>query len=271
LEFADYIVVFFAGCIGGMIAGLLGLGGGVIYVVVLSHYFTKLNIQNIEIVRFILSNSFFAIFFASIFGSLQQIRKKNFFFKEVSATAITAMTAMLFISILILKYDWYSKEAFSLFFTMVLFLFMLRMILSLRKNKTKKFKESLNIRIFPPLGFLMGTFSALSGLGGGVITVPILSDIYKLKIKKATSISLGVMPFMALTSSLIYAFLKSGKGPDASLGYIMPQIVLPLVAGVILCAPLGVKLAFALKEIIIRIIFIIVLSLIILKTILSLL
>lgn len=262
LTFIDYIILFSSGCLGGIIAGLLGVGGGVINVFILTFYADKLGIDSIDQVRFILANSLFAIFFSSVFGSIQQIKNKNFYFKEVGLTTISAIIANTLISWSILYFEWYSKERFSIFFIVVLGLISLKMILTVRQKTNNKFKDKLPLKLFLPLGFIAGIFSALSGLGGGVIMVPYMSDFYKLKIKKATSISLGVMPFMTLCTSVLYALFDKGQSQSA-FGYIYPGVVVPMGIGVMLCAPLGVKLAGKLSDKAIRIAFIIIVLIVI--------
>jgi uncharacterized membrane protein YfcA len=261
IEFLDILILFLTGCLGGVIAGLLGVGGGVIYVFILSFYMDKLGIQdNVEQVRFMLSNSFFAIFFASVFGSIQQFRNKNYHLKEVLLTASTAIIASAGVSLFITHNTWYTREKFTIVFVSILFLLIVKMLFSLKK-KADAFKDSIPKKTFPIAGFLMGLFSGFSGLGGGVITVPVLSDISKLKIKKATSISLGVMPLMSLVSVIIYMFTQTQSG-NSALGYLYPQVTIPMVIGVIIMAPQGVKLSRKLSDNFIRILFISVLILV---------
>nr|MBC8342685.1 sulfite exporter TauE/SafE family protein [Bacteroidota bacterium] len=231
---------------------------GVIYVFILSFYLEKLGMtDHIDQVRFILSNSFFAIFFASVFGSIQQFRSKNYHLKEVLLTTVTAVLASSTLALLITQRDWYTKQKFTLVFVSILVLLIIKMLLTLRR-KNSSFKDQIPDKIYPATGLLMGIFSALSGLGGGVVTVPVLSDIFKLKIKKATSISLGVMPFMSLVAVLIYSLTDTEASVNA-FGYLYPQITLPMVAGVMIMAPLGVKLSRLFSDTFIRILFITIL------------
>jgi uncharacterized protein len=271
LELIDILLLFIAGCFAGTLSGLLGVGGGVINVAILTYYFDREfpNINTIDLTRFVLSNSFLAIFFSSIFGSVQQMRMKNFYLKEVLLTASTTVIVSFALSLFILEFDWYSRERFTWFFVVILTGLMIRMLLNIKNEKKDHFTDQIPLKHFPVTGIFTGIFSALSGLGGGVVTVPVLSDVHKLRIKKATSISLGVMPLMALCNVLAYSFQNSTSLVDFTIGYIKPDITIPLVAGVIICAPLGVKLSGIISGKAIRIVFVSVVSLVIFRMLYS--
>lgn len=270
LEYYDILLLFLAGCIAGTISGLLGVGGGIINVAILTYYFDKSGISSIELTRFVLSNSFLAIFFSSVFGSIQQYRMNNFHLKEVLLLASTTITLSFLVSFIILEFNWYSRERFTVFFVLILTGLIIKMALNIRSKTKSEFLEKISMKHYPLTGIFTGIFSALSGLGGGVITVPVLSDVHKLRIKKATSISLGVMPLMALFNTLIYGLYHNTSFSEMTIGYIKPDITIPLVIGVILFAPLGVKLASTVSDKLIRLIFVIIVTLVIFKMIYSL-
>jgi uncharacterized membrane protein YfcA len=265
----DIIILVIAGGLGGLLSGLLGVGGGVVYVLILTHYFEKMQLGNIEMVRFILSNSFFAILFSSLIGSYQQIKMKNFYIREVLSIASTAVLTWIAITLLIIHFDWYSKRLFSGFFIIVLIGTALKMFLGANNRSKIQYRESLPQKVYPVVGIFTGFFSALSGLGGGVITVPALSDYMKLKIRKATSISLGVIPFLAAASFILYAVAKPEENNSAVLGYLYPQLVLPMVFGGLFTAPFGVRLSSKLSERTTRLYFVLLLLLVTVRMLFS--
>jgi uncharacterized membrane protein YfcA len=59
--------------------------------------------------------------------------------------------------------------------------------------------------VLPFLGFLIGTVAALTGIGGGVFIVPLLTLVYALSPTNAAGTSLTVIVFTALASTLNYS------------------------------------------------------------------
>jgi len=256
------IILFITGCVGGLLAGLLGIGGGVVYVLVLTVFLEKIVPGNHELVRYIIANSAFAVFFAGLSGSIQQYRKSNFYPVKVILIALPAIATAWALSGLIAGKDWYDKKVFLIIVSIVLTFLMIRSLLfSGNGNKLKD--ENNRPWGYILTGFVTGLFGALTGLGGGIISVPILHSVLHVRIRKATSISLGVMPFFTLVMSLFYGFQHPADPGlfSFSLGYILPFYSFPLIAGVILFSPLGVKLSERISGLSIKIIFTIIVTL----------
>ncbi|MBI1185303.1 TSUP family transporter [bacterium] len=260
-----YFYLILAGLIGGFIAGLLGVGGGLIFVFVLSIYFKKLGIDPIEMPRFLISNSIFATFFAGLSSSIKNYKAGNFYFREVISCAIPGVVATLILSFLITNFSWYSKKQFTIFFV-VLIGFFLYKLLAKRKNEDRPINVQVSYKKLGLIGFLSGIVSALSGLGGGVVMIPLMTELLKIPIKKAASISLGVIPFFAFAMSLFYGFTFT---PSIDLphsgGYLVFHAALPLAIGVVAAAPFGVRVAKLLPSTLIKVMFATLLAIVALK------
>jgi uncharacterized membrane protein YfcA len=102
------------------------------------------------------------------------------------------------------------------------------------------------------IGVFGGAIAALSGLGGGIIVVPLLMIFGKIDVKKATSISMGFIAFSSLFLSI-----NNIVGLDSESQLIYPSIIFPLVIGVIIGAPQGVNLAKRLSSKTVKSIFMI--------------
>jgi len=256
-----------SGLLGGFLAGLLGVGGGVIFVFVLSIYFHATGVSDDEIPRYIISNSIFATFFAGLSSSVRNIRAGNFYAKEVLLTAIPGAIISVVIAWSITAYSWYSKQHFTIFFAFLILFFFYRL---LRKKVSDTDKEIPRTFGFSLIGLLSGLVSSLSGLGGGVVMIPMIKELTNMKIQKAASISLGVIPVFAMSMSIFYLLTIPGVSQNAyTVGYIDLQAALPLAAGVIIAAPFGVKFAQKLSQRVIKVMFAVVLGIVALKLIYS--
>ena len=93
-------------------------------------------------------------------------------------------------------------------------------------------------------GFFTGIITSMSGLGGGVVMIPFFTNLLQMDIRKATSISAGVIILFALPVSISYlqasAPILNSYIPWQT-GYIIYPLILPLIVGVMLLAPYGVR------------------------------
>lgn len=256
-----------SGLVGGFLAGLLGVGGGVIFVFVLSIYFQSTGIASDELPRFIISNSIFATFFAGLSGSIRNLRAGNFYLKEVLSVALPGAIVSVLIAWSITTYSWYSQQRFTIFFAGLILFFFYRLV---RKKIAEDEVELKRPQVFPFIGLLSGLVSGLSGLGGGVVMIPMIKELTNMKIQKAASISLGVIPVFALSMSIYYLLSVPGPASDPyTVGYIDFKAAIPLALGVIVAAPLGVKFAQKLSQSVIKVMFAVVLGIVALKLIYS--
>jgi uncharacterized membrane protein YfcA len=263
----DISILFLLGGLGGLLAGLLGIGGGVIYVLIFNYYLTKYGIPNELIVPSIIANSMFAILFAGLSGTYKQWKNKNFYPNEMFVAGLAASVSSIFFSYVISKGTWYTKESFSIFFISLLILIALRIFTQRKKQEIENTKTP-SILSLSITGLISGTIAAFSGIGGGVIIVPILTDIIKIPIKKATSISLGVISIMALFTSIYNGTLSAASAGMGSL--LIFSLAIPVALGSLIASPMGVQLANKLTPSQIRIILFLFLVVVILKMLIGL-
>ena len=230
-----------AGLVGGFMAGLLGIGGGVVFIAILPLVLRHVGVPEDQIVQYTIANSIFGTWFASLSASSNLIRHKEFHLKEVAWIGLGSSVFSLAVIRYIVNTPLYSKEAFNVII-IVLLLFVL--IQTLRKAR-KILLSTPEIKSTPTLlvaGASGGTVSALSGLGGGTIIIPILHLVLKMDIKKAKSISLGVI---FITTSILTAnnLLENTILIESinHTGYIVWSVALPLSLGVMISSSLGVK------------------------------
>lgn len=263
LELTDFIFIALMGAVGAYISGLLGVGGGIIFIPVLEHYLIKSGATGPELVKFTLANSFFVIVFAGIIISFKQYRSGNFYFKPVLYTAVPGIVSATILTLFIIKGDWYQPAIFKTFFLMMLIPMTLRMFT--RKEHSNQETTLPQPKYFSITGFFTGIITGLSGLGGGILMVPVFSDILKIPIKIATSISTGVIPLFTLALIIPYMSASPVKLDNWQLGYVVFPLVAPLILSVWVFSPIGVRAAHRMKPVTLRLIFASITSLIIIK------
>ncbi|MDZ4840511.1 MAG: sulfite exporter TauE/SafE family protein [Bacteroidota bacterium] len=271
----DTLWFVLAGIIGGFLGGFLGIGGGMIFVPVLGYFVSKLGLSDVISVRTVLANSLFAIVFSGFSSSYKQYRSKNFYLQPVLNVAIPGIFTSLLLTYFINSGTWYNKKSFSIVFLSLLAVLLVRMLIRPKKaaiNSNDLGVEEVVSWKYNLTGFFSGFISSLSGLGGGVVIVPILTNVIKLKVKQAISISTGSFPLLALALSIFYSF-QSIPGVFADniyhIGYLLPSYVFPMVVGVLISTPYGVKLNHNSDDKLVKLVFILVLALIAIQTVLK--
>lgn len=263
------IVLLIAGAIGGFLAGLLGIGGGPIYAVILGEYVPMVyqtQVTESELIQMVIANTVFARMFAGCSGSWQQYKLNNFHLKPVLTIAAPAIIMSLTLSSILSKIN-YSKTTFSIIF-ILLFLPLLYKMITDNKEK-KRFNQPYRIKVFflNMVGFLSGSVTALAGLGGGFVVTPLLNALFNIKIRKVISISLGVVFIVSSSFTLFNLFIRSVETDIPwTVGLISLPLSLPMIVGVIAVAPLGVRTSKKLTPYRLRMIFIVFCIFIILKT-----
>lgn len=259
IDVIDIIVLLITGIAGGTLAGMLGIGGGVIYVFIFSLFistFTATPIQSQELVSLLIANTVFALVFAGIAGSIKQYKSKNFFPKSILWIGIPGVLAAITTSIIISYSGLYSKERFAVLFSVIMLPVIARMLLQ-DKIKWQQL-HGIKPRYFMVTGLIAGTVTALSGLGGGFVIVPVLNGMIGIPIKKTISISLGVIAFVAFFFTLynLFGIAYPHYAFPYTKGAIIFPMVLPVVGGVMIGAPLGVQISHKLPNKWLRIIFV---------------
>ncbi len=271
------LLLFFAGCLGGFLAGLLGVGGGLIFIPILTYIFSHLfNLNNEEIVRYTLANSIALVFISGVSGIYRQMRMKIYQPKKSLMIGIPGAISAALMSIGIQHSNWYNHDRFQWVFLLFLILSILNMIFKKDLKNEENIIASTHqnksfLKVF--VGILAGAVVSLSGLGGGIIMVPLFRMILKLNIRESTALSLSVVPILSFLPLLSYianpnfTILQVSNSNIFQTGYITWPYFLPMALGVIIFSSLGQKIAPKTPSIFIRVIFALLSSIILIKSI----
>jgi uncharacterized membrane protein YfcA len=113
-----------------------------------------------------------------------------------------------------------------------------------------------------PVGLTVGIFSALLGVGGGLVAIPLMLYIVGLPIEKVAATSLAVIVFAASAGTLTYMFSGASHVglPHGSLGYVHVSAGLPLLFGSLITVPLGARVNQRMKVRTLRLLFAVLLT-----------
>lgn len=266
-----FVLLLFLGAATGFYSGLLGTGGNIILIPALDLLFVYYGISGTESVKFIIANSLFVTVFLGAAISFQQHRIGNFHLKEILGIGIPGMVSAYMMSEWINSSNWFDKFYFDIIFLTLLILLAVRLLFFKTHERPieENQKKEINFASFMGVGLLTGCVTSLSGLGGGIVLIPFLTDMMKEPVKKASSISIGVIMLLAISVTASYLFVNEGYPVQAKLpmqiGYISILTIAPILAGIFIASSYGVKVAHKTSPLKLRIIFGIIVTLLCIK------
>ena len=153
----------------GFLAGLFGIGGGLITVPFLFFIFDSINMNPDYLMHLAVGTSFAIIVPTSIVSLLTHKKHGSVDFSVIKNYAIFVILGVLSGTIFAAVMD---TKSLLLFFTIIVFLcgaYLLNI-----KDKTDQLKVNFNLIPRILLGFVSGFISSTMGIGGAIMNVPIL-------------------------------------------------------------------------------------------------
>ncbi|BAY83144.1 hypothetical protein NIES267_26310 [Calothrix parasitica NIES-267] len=202
----NWLLLLISGLIAGILAGLLGIGGGTVLVpILLTFGYTLLQAT---------ATSSLAIVITATSGTIQNWRMGYIDFKKVIFLALPAACTAYF-SAGIAKFipERNRLVAFGILLLFTIYLVELRKKLSKKQEEAAENEQnqqnqestiaSIASRIIT--GGLAGMLAGIFGVGGGVIMVPLQMLLLAEPIKKAIQTSLGVIVISSISSAYRHA------------------------------------------------------------------
>lgn len=231
-------------CIGvvvGLLAGLFGVGGGVVIVPMLLLAMPWQNTSDANAMRLALGTSLACIMFTSISSFMAHHRRGAVLWSVVWRIVPGIVTGTLLGSAVAAH-----APASALKTAFILFLFMVSFQMLLDRKPIPSRKLPGKAGIFGA-GGVIGGVSSLVGIGGGALTVPFMLWC-NISAREAVGTSAAIGFPIAVSGAA--AYLYNGFGvvglPDWSMGFIYLPALLGIVAASSATAPLGVRLAHSL-------------------------
>jgi uncharacterized membrane protein YfcA len=95
------------------------------------------------------------------------------------------------------------------------------------------------------IGALIGVLSALFGIGGGTLSVPALHQLNRVPMRQAvaTSSAIGVVIAASGAGGFVWAGAGHAALPTGAVGFLLPDVIAAIAVGTLITTPLGVRLA----------------------------
>ncbi|MCW8831892.1 MAG: sulfite exporter TauE/SafE family protein [Colwellia sp.] len=242
------MLIIFISCIAlgslvGFLAGLLGIGGGLIMVPAFVYLLPLLDVVELGFSREVvmhmaLATSLAAIVITSSSAAFAHHKNGNIPWKITKPliffVAFGALSGAFIADLL-------SAKALTNFFAIAVMMLASYMLFSIRFQHSRTMPSQLKLQI---ISFITGIIASLMGMAGGAILVPVLT-YFGTPLRHCIGIATVCGVMVALFGSLGYIIsgLDNHLLPPWSLGYVYLPALLGVVLTSSLFAPVGVKFA----------------------------
>jgi len=235
---ATYLIYPALGICAGLLSGLFGIGGGIILVPFLVWILTSQGFPLQTVMLVAVATSLATIILTSLSSVAAHHRRGAVDWSIVLRLVPGILLGSIAGS---MAADRLPGEALKTVFALYLLIVSMQMAMWIQpKPEPVRLSNGL---MFAAGGFI-GTVSAILGIGGGTLTVPLLSKC-RVPMRNAVAISAACGLPIAAAGTISYALLgwQAGRLPDGCLGYIYLPAFIGIVAGSMPFAPLGARLA----------------------------
>lgn len=245
MDAGTLLFLFLAGCGAGFVAGFFGVGGGIILVPILLYFYSSMiDVSSLVATHLALGTSLFIVILTSLSSASRHYGNGHVVMRAALPVGlISILSAFAGAQAAVLL----SGRTLEQLFSVVLAVAAVRL---LGNHRTHADKEE--ILLHPPAviltGLVTGGVSSLTGVGGGVVSIPLMHGLMRFPMKKAIGTSSAIIVFTAASAAAGY--LISGLSDPGleryssfTAGYIDYIHSLPLIVGTIPSAVLGASLA----------------------------
>ena len=238
------ILYLLIGAVSGILAGLLGVGGGVIVVPTLAYVFLNSGFSPVQTMHAAIGTSLTSMICTSFFSTWS-----HHHYQRVDWVVFKRLIPGIFVGVIVGAMLSTQMPARSLTTLFALYLLYIALNLILKKNKEEREEQQVismkDTSLKMGLGGLgIGLLSGLLGIGGGTVTVPLLTH-FGLSIHRAigTSAACGFFITIIGTMSFMLFTLHVSGLPSGSIGYVYLPAAMGVAFSSSVCAPIGSKIS----------------------------
>lgn len=238
-NFSTVLALIASGVFAGILAGLLGVGGGIVIVPVLFFLFQGFGLSPDSAMLIATATSLATIVPTSISSIRAHKAKGNVDFELLKRWAAFILVGVLAGSYLVTRVE---GTLLTILFGVIAILSALNMLF--RTGKSALFQQLPNTAGQSVMGTSIGFFSSMVGIGGGTISVPLLT-LYNYPAHKAvgTAAAIGLIISLPGALTMLIAGNTPPDAPAGTLGLVNFIGFICIVPLTVLFAPVGASLA----------------------------
>jgi uncharacterized protein len=238
----EVIVALFAvGLVAGFMSGLVGVGGGVVIVPFLYFMYAHPELSGFHAAPAVQAavahaTSLFIIVPTAVSATLSYERAKLVAWPAVGPIVLGSLAAAVAgVHIAV----WFPAELLKAAFGAFLVATGAHMLR--RKSVPPRDELRLALPITLSVGVVVCLLSAVLGVGGGVIAIPLLLRLVGLNVERVAGTSIAIVAFTAVAAAVTYAWTGLGDPglPRGSWGYVHVLAAVPILAGSLLSVRRG--------------------------------
>lgn len=235
MELLTYLLT---GAVAGLMAGLLGIGGGLIIVPALAFLFTAREFAAATLMHYAVGTSLATIVPTAISSLLAHHRRGSVLWPAVRGLTPGILAGAL-------AGAWLARQVSSAWLGVLFGVFEVLVALQLLVGAWPSAHRALpGIAAMSAAGSGIGALSALLGIGGGTLTVPfLLWHRVDIRLAVGTAAACGLPIAVAGAAGFAIAGLSVASPPGFSSGFIYWPAVAGVTLASVLFAPAGARLA----------------------------
>jgi uncharacterized protein len=237
MDILTFLILFFVGGGIGFLAGFFGVGGGVILVPVLIFLFEHQGANNSIVTQLAMGTSLLIVTFASMSSAAKHTHQKNVYWRAVLIMGLASVVTASLGSIAAAAV---SGVLLRKIFAVAVLASGLRLLFEKTKQESAG-EFNPQAWKFILIGSVAGLLSSLTGVGGGLVSIPLMYYLLHFPIKRAIGTSSATIIITA--GAAVTGYIVNGFGnpdlPIHTLGYVDYVQAIPLIIGTVAVGPLG--------------------------------
>tara|TARA_B100000963_G_scaffold108975_1_gene94826 strand:+ start:1895 stop:2686 length:792 start_codon:yes stop_codon:yes gene_type:complete len=239
----EIIIFLFLGLIAGLLAGMFGIGGGLVIVPVLIYCFTNLGFESEIIVQLAIGTSIATIIFTGFSSAYSHKLKDSIDYNEVKPVIFGIMFGALLGALTTVNLN---GEILKKMLGIFLFIVSIHTLAS-SQQFSKIYKTNNFLSTFA--GSFIGFWSNIFGIGGGLFSLPYFRAIgLNLKSSIGSSAACGVPIAIFGTLGFVFAGIENLLLPKYSIGYVYLPALITISFTSVIMARFGAELTHSLSH-----------------------